>query len=167
MLAIGVIAAVGACRGQAMEAVGMSSPKAVPSSVVDAGVVVPPILPADFGDHMTRLLPRQVSEGHGEKYDAIVWASDGARDAWQSGADMPDGAMLVEELVERAARGDRPGGVLVMEKRGAAWRFVAASPSGEVADDARVSRCATCHAEAPRDDVFRVDQLLRDAQASQ
>lgn len=153
-----VVVAAGACRGQAMDAVGMSSPKATPASPVDAAAVVPAILAPDFRDRMTQVVARQLSEGHGERYDGIVWASADARDAWQGGGDMPEGAVLVEELLQRADKGDRAAGFLVMEKRAGGWRFQAGGPDGEVADDAHMARCATCHAEAPRDDVFRVVQ---------
>ena len=147
-----------ACHGQAMDAVGMSSPRAAGSTVIEAGVVKPSPIPADFRQHMTNVVARQVSEGHGERFDAVVWANEGARAAWDSGGEMPDGAVLVEEAMQRAAKGDRGAGLFMMEKRDAAWRFVAVGTDGDVADDARTARCVSCHAQAPRDDVFRVAQ---------
>jgi hypothetical protein len=69
--------------------------------------------------------------------------------------DLPEGAIFVEEALQRAAQGDNEAGLLVMEKRGGAWHFVAVGrPDGEVVDDARVAPCAACHREAPRDFVF-------------
>jgi hypothetical protein len=153
-----LILLVVACHEQSMDAVGVSTVRAAPSTLVDAAAVKPSPVAADFRDHMTRVVARQVSEGHGERFDAIVWANEGARVAWESGGDMPEGAMLVEEAVQRAAKGDRAAGFFTMEKRDGAWRFVAVGVDGDVADDARTARCASCHAQAPRDDVFRVAQ---------
>ena len=69
---------------------------------------------------------------------------------------MPDGAMLVEEATERTAKGDAPAGMLLMEKQDGAWRFAAAGPGGDAQDASVTARCAGCHADAPRDAVFRV-----------
>jgi hypothetical protein len=146
------------CRAQPMDPVGISNVRAAGSTVVDASVMKPSPVPADFREHMARVAPRQVSEGHGEHFDAVVWVNDVARPAWDSGGEMPDSAMLVEEAIERAKNGDRSAGLLMMEKQGGAWRFVAVGPEGDVADDARTARCASCHAQALRDDVFRLDQ---------
>jgi hypothetical protein len=103
---------------------------------------------------MARMSGRFVSHGHGEHFEAVIWANDAARDAWRAAVDMPEGASLVEEAIERAAGHDRPAGLLVMVKREGAWRFVAVGPAGEVASDVRVVPCADCHREAPRDFVF-------------
>jgi hypothetical protein len=108
---------------------------------------------------MARLGARARSRGHGERFDAVVWANDVARAAWDTGpAPMPDGAMLIEEAFESAAQGGRALGLLVMEKRGGTWRFVAVGADGDVVDDARVAACASCHREAPRDSVFPLGQ---------
>jgi hypothetical protein len=103
---------------------------------------------------MTRVKDRFVSEGHAERFDAMVWANEGGRTAWTTGAEMPDGALLVEELIDRDRRGDRPAGLLVMEKNSAKWRFTSVGPAGEVIGDARVAPCAACHRDAPQDSVF-------------
>jgi hypothetical protein len=104
---------------------------------------------------MARLGARARSLGHADRFEAVVWANDVARAAWDAApAPMPDGSMLVEETFERASQGGRALGLLVMEKRNGAWRFVAVGADGEVVDDARVSACASCHREAPRDSVF-------------
>jgi hypothetical protein len=103
---------------------------------------------------MQRMSDRSSSRGHAGRFDGVVWANDEARAAWDAAGDIPDGATFVEELVDRAARGDRPAGLLVMEKRSGAWRFAAMGPDGETVNDARVAPCAGCHRDAPRDFVF-------------
>jgi hypothetical protein len=103
---------------------------------------------------MVRLKDRFVSEGHAERFDAIVWADEATRTAWGATGDMPDGSTLVEELIEKDRRGDRPAGLLVMKKDGGQWHFTAVGPAGDVVSDARVAPCGACHREAPRDDVF-------------
>lgn len=119
----------------------------------------------DFRARMVRVGERALSRGHAERFDAIVWANELAHAAWDDAvAPMPDGAMLVEEAVDRATpapaggaveRGERAAGLLVMEKSGL-WRFDSVGPDGDVADEARVAPCAACHREAPRDGVFPV-----------
>ena len=104
---------------------------------------------------MQRVSGRQVSRGHAEQFDAVVWANEPARAAWDGAGDMPDGAVLVEEAMDRAARGDRTVGLLVMEKRAGAWAFRIVGADGRVVEGARVDACAACHHDAPRDDVFR------------
>jgi hypothetical protein len=139
----------------------VSSPRALESSTpltADAGAPNrAPLVPADFREHMTKVVDRQASRGHALRFDAIVWANDAARGAWEGAGDMPDGAILVEEAIERTAKGDGPAGILLMEKKEGAWRFAAAGPKGELPDlPAGIAMCAACHADAPRDSVFRV-----------
>jgi hypothetical protein len=136
--------------------VGVSSPRPSdgPAGSVDGGHIEASPIAADFRSRMARLSGRFVSRGHGERFEAVVWANDRARDAWAAPVDMPDGAVLVEEAIERAAGDDRQAGLLVMVKHGDAWRFVAVGPDGEVVGDARVAPCTECHREAPRDSVF-------------
>jgi hypothetical protein len=125
-------------------------------------VTKPSPVARDFRERMARVGERQLSRGHAERFDAVVWANDVARAVWDEAvAPMPDGAMIVEEAVERGAKGDRAAGLLVMEKRDGSWRFVAIGADGEVVDDARVARCAACHREAPRDSVFPVGPPLQ------
>jgi hypothetical protein len=116
---------------------------------------------------MTRVVGRQLSRGHAERFDGVVWANDVARATWASARAMPDGAVLVEELFSRdvvpgavppdaSAAGERPAGLLVMRKIAGAWRFTSIGPAGEVVDDdARVAPCVACHRQAPSDFVFR------------
>jgi hypothetical protein len=144
-----------------MDAVGISDKRVSGTSPPDeAGAIPPSPVAADFRDHMTRVVPRQLSRGHGSKFDGIVWLNDAAKAAWAADGDMPEGAVLVEETLDTVVRGDAKGGdraagLLFMEKKDGAWRFEAVGPEGRVAEDAR---CAACHAQASRDDVFRVDQ---------
>ncbi len=168
MLAALTAAAVGAsatlaCRPPAMGPVGYSPVRAADhdesSGAADAGDAASPV-PADFRDHMTALSPRQPSQGHALRFDAIVWGDDAARDAWNAHAAMPDGAVLVEEGIESGRGGDRPAGLLRMEKKDGQWSFLAIGDDGRVATDAR---CARCHAEAPQDGVFRSDAVSRAA----
>jgi hypothetical protein len=141
-----------------MDAVGTSTPKGVPGTKPDAAVAKPSPVASDFRTTMARLTGRQVSEGHAERFDAVVWANDAAKGAWDAGGAMPDGAMLVEEAIERPGRTDRadkPAGLLVMRKDGGSWSFVVVGPDGDVVDDARVAPCKACHALAPADSVFK------------
>ena len=141
-----------------MDAVGTSAPKGVPAAKADAAAPKPSPVAADFKKTMARLTDRQVSEGHAERFDAVVWANEGAKGAWEAGTAMPDGAMLVEEAIERPGRTDRadkPAGLFVMKKGGGSWSFVVVGPAGDVVDDARVSPCKACHALAPVDYVFK------------
>jgi len=144
----------------------MSAPPAEPTGAPapDAGISdAGPPLPADFRAHMTRVVGRQLSRGHAERFEGVVWANDVARAAWASAGAMPDGAMLVEELFDqdhlrqdRSAADDRTAGLLVMRKSAGSWRFVSIGPAGEVVDDAaHVARCVACHRQATSDFVFR------------
>jgi len=140
--------------------VGISSPRAVSDSThgtfADASAGAASPVAADFRSHMTRISERNVSHGHADRFDGVVWANDLARAAWEPAGDMPDGAVLVEEAIERTAKGDRPAGLLVMEKHAAAWRFVLVDDHNHIVDGAREAACASCHTDAPRDFVFRV-----------
>jgi hypothetical protein len=150
-----VLALACACRPSPLDAVGVSDKRmGSPIASPEAGPMAPSPVPDDFREHMTKVVARQLSRGHGEKFDAVVWVNDLAKPAWDAGGAMPDGSVLVEEAVERVARGGAAG-LLFMEKKDGAWRFQAVGPDGTVAEEAR---CAACHAQAARDDVFRVDQ---------
>jgi hypothetical protein len=102
---------------------------------------------------MTKVGERFLSRGHAEQFDAVIWANAVALSPRDGGAVMPEGAMLLEELIARKGGGDRPAGLFVMEKRARLWRFVVVGTRGEVVSDARVAPCAECHREA-KDFVF-------------
>jgi hypothetical protein len=141
--------------------VGVSSPHAETSAPsakpVDAAAETPSPVAADFREHLARLTERAVSRGHAERFDGVVWANDVARAAWDAPGAAPDGAMLVEETIERTAKGDRAAGLLVMEKRAEGWRFVVVDAGGHVVEWTRVEACAACHRDEPRDFVFHLD----------
>jgi hypothetical protein len=124
----------------------------------DAGArAVPSPVPADFRAHMARVSERAISRGHADRFDAVLWANEAAHGAWDGSGAMPDGALLVEEAIERTAKGDRPAGLLVMEKHGEVWRFVLVDATGHVVEWARDAVCASCHRDAPHDFVFRLE----------
>ena len=154
--------AVGGCQVEPGAPVGVSSPRSGvevtgPRAVDAAAPVVPSPVAADFRAHMARVSERSVSRGHAERFDGVVWTNDVARAVWDGSADMPDGALLVEETIERTGKGDRAAGLLVMEKRAGAWRFVVVDAGGHVVEWTRAEACAACHEDAPRDFVFHLD----------
>jgi hypothetical protein len=165
-LAVAAAAAtvVSGCGGRDPGVVGISAPRAaerLPAGATDATSPVP----ADFRAHLSRMGDRFLSEGHAEGFDAIVWANDAAQAGADAGA-FPEGTMFVEELLDRDADGGASAGLLVMQKRPDAWRFVAVGPDGAAVDDARVEACVQCHREAPRDLVFRIPAKGRQSSSS-
>jgi hypothetical protein len=151
-----VIALVG-CGGADTAPVGVSAPRRVerdPSA--DAGATAPSTVPPDFRTRLARIGDRFLSGGHAESFDAVVWANEAARDAIAGGGEYPEGAMLVEEAIGRDTSDAGALGLLVMEKRGQGWRFASVDPDGGGVSDERVSACASCHKDAPRDYVFAV-----------
>jgi hypothetical protein len=148
------VLAGGGCGARDADLVGISPPRAAERAALHATDAASP-LPADFRAHLSHVSDRFLSEGHGNGFDAVVWSNQAGRAGLDDG-DYADGAMLVEELFRRGASdGGDAEGLLVMEKRGDGWRFVAVGPDGDVAADARGAACAECHREAPRDFVFR------------
>lgn len=101
---------------------------------------------------MTRVSGRFLSRGHGERFDAIVWANEAAQSAVRSLGPAPNGATWVEEAFVKNVRGDDAEGFLVMQRRDG-WHFAAIDADGTVASDERVASCTACHSEAP-DSVF-------------
>ncbi len=146
-----------------MAIVGVSPPRAPERTVTatDAGAVEPSPVTADFRSTMTQVGDRFLSQGHAERFDGIVWANAAAGARWDAPGEMPVGALLVEEAIVRDGRSDRPGGLLVMEKRDAGWHFVVVTADGDVVSGARLALCEACHHEA-RGGVFA---LARDAGA--
>jgi hypothetical protein len=137
--------------------VGVAAPRGLDRAAdVDGGEPAEPSpVPADFRTTMTRVRDRALSRGHGERFDGIVWANATATaTATATTAATPDGALYVEEAIERGPSGDRPAGLLVMERRGGVWRYLAVMPSGEVVTGQPVAACVACHREAPADEVF-------------
>jgi hypothetical protein len=144
-----------ACRLPPMDPVGISDKRAGTAPDLDAAATPPSPASPDFGQPMTKVIARQLSRGHGLHFDGIVWINDAARPGWDAGGELADGSVLVEEAIDTSFKGDRSAGLLRMEKQGGAWRFSAFGADGGAAEEAR---CAACHAQAARDDVFRVDQ---------
>ena len=152
-----VVIALHGCGGADTALVGVSAPRGIERErSADAGATAPPAVPPDFRARLARIGDRFLSGGHAESFDAVVWANEAARAATTAGADYPEGAMLVEEAIGHDASDAGALGLLVMEKRGQGWRFASVDPDGGVVSDERVSACATCHKEAPRDYVFAV-----------
>jgi hypothetical protein len=104
---------------------------------------------------MLHVSDRFVSHGHGDAFDAIVWANEEGRAALEAGTDARDGAMFVEDAFRTSARGDQEEGRLGMEKRGGEWRFFVVEAGADAAVAPAASACAICHRDAPRDDLFR------------
>ena len=106
---------------------------------------------------LARVSDRFLSQGHAERFDAVLWANDAARRpaevAVDGGSEFAEGAIFVEEAIERTESDAGVAGLLAMEKRNGAWVFSAVQPDGEVVSDPRTGSCATCHREAPRDFV--------------
>jgi hypothetical protein len=152
------LAAMACGGGRGAGPVGYSPPRAAGTGGrgLDGGAASEPSpLPADFRARMTRVGDRFVSKGHGHRFQAVLWVNDVARGAWADlPGEMPEGALLAEEVSDQDARGERPRGLLAMEKTARGWRFVAIGPDGEVAPDARGAACAACHRDAPHDGVF-------------
>lgn len=137
-----------ACAGEeALGPVGSSMPRAPEAKprAEDAAVPLASPVPADFRRRMTRASDRFLSRGHGERFDATVWVD--APDGGSPAGPFADGTTLVEDLGAPDG-GAKAAGVLVMERRGGVWRFVAVGPEGEVADDAGAQSCEPCHREA-------------------
>ena len=156
LLLIGLAAPAGACGGSRLQAVGYSAPRETAQATRrDAGSGAGSPVPSDFRASFTKLGDRFLSDGHGKRYQAVLWLNAPAQGAWSAlPAPMPDGAIVVEEAIDAERGADRPAGLWVMRKTGSAWRFVAVGPSGEAVSDARVAPCAECHAAAPHDDLF-------------
>jgi hypothetical protein len=148
------------CHDTPAAIVGVSPPRATERAVhaIDGAAPEPSPVPDDFRSTMTRVGDRFLSLGHAQRFDALVWANAPAQAHWDSPGEMPAGAMLIEEAIVRESGADRPGGLLVMEKRESGWRFVVVTADGDVVGDARVASCETCHHEA-KGGVFAFDRL--------
>lgn len=96
---------------------------------------------------MTQVGGRFLSQGHAQRFDALVWINDAAK-LWDAPAELPVGAMLIEEAIVREGAADRPGGLLVMEKGETGWRFVVVTAEGDVRSGPRLAPCESCHRQA-------------------
>ena len=172
LLSAAIAVAGAACGGGEAAPVGVSPPRAAeraqPREDASAG---PPGLPGDFRARLSRVSDRFLSQGHAERFDAVVWANAAARQTGSgdgrpdAGSDFADGAMFVEEAIDHAAADGGVAGLLTMEKRAGAWRFSAIEPDGQVLAEPRTAACAACHREAPRDFVFQPPQSSSAASA--
>ncbi len=151
--AIGLIG----CTAGSAGSVGFSPPRAAERTAPATDAAAPEASPvfANFRLHMVRVSNRFLSDGHGERFDAVVWANAAAQSALRTPRQMDDGALLIEDTSVHDARGERPTGLLVMEKRQGQWSFASVAPDGSAVTDPRVTLCATCHRDA-RDSVFPV-----------
>jgi hypothetical protein len=104
---------------------------------------------------MVQVSNRFLSDGHGERFDAVVWVNAAAQSALRAQRQMEDGALLIEDTTAHDAGGERPTGLLLMEKRQGQWSFASVAPDGATVADRRVTPCVTCHRDA-RDSVFPV-----------
>ncbi len=164
--AAGSVAGSSGCGARDSGLVGISTPRAAERVDSSAPTDASPV-PADFRARLSRVSDRFRSEGHGDAFDAVVWSNEAARAGADAGGAFADGAMFVEEALARDALDAGAGvGLLVMEKRADAWRFVTVGADGDVVSDARVAPCADCHRDAPRDFVFRTPGPIPARQSS-
>jgi hypothetical protein len=147
------------CHDAPAAIVGVSPPRAPERSdrAVDAAVRESSPVAEDFRAKMIRIGDRFLSQGHAQRFEAVVWANAPAKKQWDAPDEMPVGAMLVEEAIVREADFDQAAGLLVMEKRDVGWRFVVVTAEGDVVSNARVAACETCHHEA-KGEVFALTQ---------
>lgn len=145
-----------ACAPKAGAPVGVSDHRPVPhASSIAPNPSAPNPIPVDFRSSSTKLGARFASQGHFVgRYDAQIWASADAADAWNKSASFPEGSRIIEEHLERGS--DRVGPLLMMERRSNAWRWTMVASDGRVILDGDANACGQCHAEAPRDFVFVV-----------
>jgi hypothetical protein len=146
-----------ACHDEPAPIVGVSPPRAAGperrATVSDAGADETSPVPADFRRRMKSMAGPFLSRGHGDRFDAVLWANPTAESHWDRTDEMPDGAMLIEDAFVRDTGDPRPAGLFVMQRTAGAWRYWAIGVSGEIADDERVDACAECHRQA-RSEVF-------------
>jgi hypothetical protein len=152
-LVLAILACAACAREAPLTGVGYSPPRVDREAPVGDASATTPAAPATrAGVHVTS--DRFTSHGHGDAFDAVVWANAAGGAALESAADAAEGAVLVEETVQRSARGDAVRGELTMEKREGKWRFSFAEADADAATPASASACEGCHRDAPRDDVF-------------
>jgi hypothetical protein len=168
-LVLASLAVAGCAREAPLTGVGYSPPRVDREApLVDASSTAP--APSATRAGMHAMSDRFTSHGHGDAFDAVVWANEAGRAALESGADAAEGAVIVEETVPSSARGDSVRGELAMEKRAGKWRFSVVEADADAATPAAASACEGCHRDAPRDDVFalppRVAAQMKSAASS-
>lgn len=142
-----------------MGLVGLSPPPTTPPTDAAPGVAAPPAPMDRLHPMLQAIASARPSSGHGGRFDADIYANDTARQAWSAHDDMPDGAILAEELFERRGPGSRALGLFVMTKQDGKWQFSIEKGSEATSNTAL---CVSCHREAPRDDVFFVASIMGD-----
>jgi hypothetical protein len=163
LLSLATLVLLASCHDTPAPIVGVSPPRAPERSSVESDTAArePSPVADDFRTKMKLVADRFLSRGHAERFDALVWANDAAEKSWGTPSAMAVGALLVEETITRDGGTDRPGGLLVMEKADAGWRYLVVAASGEVTSGGRLAACETCHREA-KGSVF---PLAREAPA--
>jgi len=122
-------------------------------------------LPSDYRTRFTKVNKAKLgSAGHAAgRWDIEVWANEPALAALAARSrDVPVGAIVVQEHVERSVAGER-GPTMVMEKRARGfapehgdWRYTVVGSSGLLVKDGVVASCAGCHDDAPMDGLFPI-----------
>lgn len=151
-----------------MPLVGTSSVAASATTrAADAATPVAAVLPADFRASFAKLgRARFMSRGHlDDRFAVDVYGNAAAQAAFKSDTTpFAPGAMLVKEQFDRTVTGDRPAGILAMEKREAGfdpangdWRWIVLSPRGELVREGKIEKCAGCHRDSKHDFVFAIE----------
>jgi hypothetical protein len=143
-----------ACVRESPGIVGVSPPLST-AAMDDASTDGPAPVPVE-GRHPTleAIGSARPSLGHGGRFDAEVYANDSARQAWAAQEEMPDGAVLAEELFDRRGPAGRALGLFVMIKQNQQWQFSIERAAGTTANS---GLCDSCHRDAPRDGVFALE----------
>ncbi len=140
-----------ACVRDPMGIVGVSPPQSTLPVDAASEDAVPHALTDGIHLMLRAIGSARPSVGHGGGFDADVYANEGARQSWATHEDMPDGAILAEELFEQRGANSRALGIYVMTKDGGQWQFSVERGSGAPSN---TQLCVLCHREAPRDSVF-------------
>lgn len=96
----------------------------------------------------------ETSEHFGEALQGDLRLREELWAAYQAGEELPEGAQIAFDL---RTEGGAPRAVLWMEKRAALWTFaVEHLDQGAQRGVSASEACQRCHAEAPRDSLFRI-----------
>lgn len=96
----------------------------------------------------------ETTEHFGEPLVGELRLTDGAREPYVRGDELPTGTQIALLVRSPAAAAEESARVLWMEKLDTGWHFDADVGDGRPVDGRRA--CARCHAEAPKDFVFRI-----------